>query len=103
MSYTLQGWRDPKGALWRPNALVKVEDPWLGIERDLLIVSAAFTLSETGGSTTELELAPKEAYELLPEVTAAAGAGNVTEKPANSEPKPFKKELPWIVRPLPGR
>lgn len=103
VSYTLQGWRDPKDALWRPNALIKVEDPWLGIERDLLIVSVSFTLSETG-STAELELAPKEAYELLPEVTAAAGAGYATEKPAKSEPKPAKRKDPlWMLKPSAGR
>ena len=95
VSYTLQGWRDPKGKLWRPNSLVRVEDPWLGIDRDLLIVSTSFKLSDTG-STTELQLAPKEAYELLPEVTAAAGAGYFIEKPADAEPQPGKrKEHLW--------
>lgn len=75
--------------------MIRVEDPWLGINRDLLIVSTIFKLSENG-STTELQLAPKEAYELLPEVTAAAGAGFVTEKPATTLPQPFKKRTPWI-------
>ncbi|MCI0429459.1 MAG: hypothetical protein L0210_02800, partial [Rhodospirillales bacterium] len=72
--YTVQGWRDPSGALWEPNTLVSVIDEWLGIERDLLIVSTEFTLSSEG-SKTEMELAPKEAYEPMPEVPEAANKG----------------------------
>ena len=93
--YTVQGWRGAKGELWRPNTLVKVEDEWLGIERDLLIVSCTYKLSDNG-TITELQLAPKEAYELQPEVTAAAGAGFATEVPAKALPQPCKRKQPWI-------
>ena len=93
--YRVQGWRGAKDELWRPNTLVKVEDAWLGIERDLLIVSCTYTLSDNG-TLTELQLAPKEAYELQPEVTAAAGAGYAIERPAETAPQPFKRSYPWI-------
>lgn len=93
--YRVQGWRGAKDELWRPNTLVKVEDAWLGIERDLLIVSCTYKLSDNG-TITELQLAPKEAYELQPEVTAAAGAGYAIERPAETAPEPFKRSYPWI-------
>ena len=93
--YRVQGWRGAKDELWRPNTLVKVEDEWLGIERDLLIVSCTYKLSDNG-TITELQLAPKEAYELQPEVTAAAGAGYAIERPAEKAPEPFKRSYPWI-------
>jgi prophage tail gpP-like protein len=93
--YRVQGWRGAKDELWRPNTLVKVEDAWLGIERDLLIVSCTYTLSDNG-TLTELQLAPKQAYELQPEVTAAAGAGYAIERPAEKAPQPFRKPFPWI-------
>ena len=50
----------------------------------------------TGQDITELQLAPKEAYELQPEVTAAAGAGYAIERPAEKAPEPFKRSYPWI-------
>ena len=93
--YTVQGWRGAKQELWRPNTVVRVEDYWLGIQRDLLIVSCTYKLSNNG-TITELQLAPQEAYELLPEVSAAAGAGYAAEQPAKTPPQPFKKRLgPW--------
>jgi prophage tail gpP-like protein len=88
--YTVQGWRGAKNELWRPNTLVKVEDEWLGIDRELLLVACTYKLSDNG-TITELQLAPKETYELQPEVTAAAGAGYAIERPAETVPQPFKR------------
>jgi hypothetical protein len=48
------------------------------------------------GTITELQLAPKEAYQLQPEVTAAAGAGYAIERPAEKAPEPFKRSTRWI-------
>ena len=95
MRYRVQGWRGAKDELWRPNTLVKVEDEWLGIERDLLIVSCTYKLSDNG-TITELQLAPKEAYELQPEVTAAAGAGYAIARPVEEAPEPYARTTPWI-------
>jgi prophage tail gpP-like protein len=69
------GWRDGKGALWRTNALTRVKDAWLGIDRDLLVTAATFTLSDPGGSRVAMTLMPPEAFTPQPEVAAALGKG----------------------------
>lgn len=53
------------GAPYKPNSLVTVEDEWAGVSADLLIVTVTIRLSVFDGSTTELELLPREAFELL--------------------------------------
>lgn len=64
-TYTVQGWRQGSGELWRPNMRVIVFDPLLGFNNDeLIIAEVTFTLGE-GGSTTELRVGPADAY--LPE------------------------------------
>lgn len=64
--YTVQGWRQAGGQLWLPNQLVRVKDPIIGFDLDMLIAEVTFSLSESG-TTTTLKVAPKAAYELLPE------------------------------------
>lgn len=61
--YTVNGWRHADG-LWTPNRLVRVVDPWLGIDGDRLIMSVQFTLDEQG-SRTELRVMPREAADLV--------------------------------------
>ncbi|QQR69118.1 MAG: baseplate protein [Alphaproteobacteria bacterium] len=61
VTYTVQGWRQADGALWKPNMMVHVTDAWLGIDRDLLITEVAYTLDE-GGMLTTLSLTPPEGY-----------------------------------------
>ncbi|AOY00096.1 phage baseplate assembly protein [Jeongeupia sp. USM3] len=46
--YTVVGWRQQDGALWRPNLLVKVVDPLIGFNAELLIVEAEYSLSDEG-------------------------------------------------------
>jgi len=66
MTYTVQGWRQtPNGTLWAPNALVSVQDPWMGWDGELLITETRLMLNE-GGSTTEIHLLPKGAFDLKP-------------------------------------
>lgn len=67
LTYTVPGWRGASGALWRINTLVRVDDPFLGIARELLVVSVTHVLSPQEGTVTELEVAPPEAFERLPE------------------------------------
>lgn len=61
--YTVSGWRHADG-LWAPNRMVRVEDPWLGVSGDRLIVSTQFLLDDQG-SRTELRVMPREAADLV--------------------------------------
>lgn len=63
-----------RGQLWRPNQLVTVDLPIWGLSAvELLIVSVDQALGGQG-RTTELRLAPKEAYDLLPQGATPSGA-----------------------------
>ena len=81
VSYTVVGWRDAQGKLWRPNTLVQVKDGLFGFERTLLLSEVTYTLSEQGMSAT-LNLAPQDAFEAEPPVaesTEAAEASWISE------------------------
>lgn len=72
--YTVPGWRGSSGALWRPNTKVWVEDAFLELERELLISNVTFSLTDQG-TVTELQVAPVDAYALLPEKGKGGGQG----------------------------
>ena len=56
---TVQGWREtPDGDLWAPGRLVHITDDWLGLDRELLIVSTAQQISSRGELTTLAAHAP---------------------------------------------
>lgn len=65
--YTVPGWRGAGGALWRPNTRAMVEDRYLGLARELLVANVTYSLTPDEGTLTELDLAPVDAYALLPE------------------------------------
>lgn len=60
-SYTVGGWRQGDGSLWRPNLLVKVIDPISGFDDWLVIASVTYKL-DSGGMTTTIDVAPKQAF-----------------------------------------
>lgn len=64
LNYTVQGWRDNEGKLWEPNTLVDVEDDFLRVKLELLVVSVT-NRKGNDGTTTELELTRKEAFDLI--------------------------------------
>ena len=69
-AYIAQDWR-PGGALWQPNTMVPVTDPWANLDgTPLLIVKTTMTLSDAG-TLTQIDVAPKEAYALKAEQDAA--------------------------------
>jgi prophage tail gpP-like protein len=72
--YTVPGWRGSSGNLWLPNTKVWVEDAFLELERELLISNVTFSLTEQG-TVTELQVAPVDAYALLPEPGKGGGGG----------------------------
>lgn len=61
--YTVADWRHASG-LWAPNYLVPVDDAWMGIEADRLIMSVQFLLDDNG-QRTELRVMPPEAADLV--------------------------------------
>ncbi len=63
-TYTVQGWRQSNGALWVPNLIVRVVDPLMGLDRDMLISEVAYSQS-SGGTIATLTVAPPDAF--LPE------------------------------------
>lgn len=63
-TYKLQGWRQSNGALWVPNLIVRVKDPVIGFDRDMLITEVHYTLDDSGTLCT-LQVCPPEA--VLPE------------------------------------
>lgn len=85
--YTVQGWRQDDGTLWKPNQMVSVSDPIIGFERTLLITEVSYRLSESDGTTCDIKVAPKEGFIPSPEVAkkesdkksgkASAGWGDV--------------------------
>jgi prophage tail gpP-like protein len=64
VNYVVQGWRQSNGVLWRHNMLVRVIDPLIGVDRDMLISEISYELSEQG-TTAKISVAPPEAF--LPE------------------------------------
>lgn len=65
-TYVVQGWRQSNGALWRHNQVVRVIDPLVGFDRDMLIVEIEYSLSEAAGTLTTLTVAPPDGYEAEP-------------------------------------
>jgi len=74
--YTVMGWRHAEG-LWLPNKMVPVKDEYLGIDEDRLITTVQFGIDESQGEVTEIQVMPKEAFELveLPEESDDGGWG----------------------------
>lgn len=65
-TYEVQGWRQSNGALWRHNQIVRVVDPLVGFDRDLLITEIEYSLSEQGGTKAKLTVAPPDGFEAEP-------------------------------------
>lgn len=66
----VQGWRQGDGTLWPVNALVPVQSRRLGIGGQMLITQAVYSLDESGGKRTALNLRPPNAY--IPEPVIAS-------------------------------
>jgi prophage tail gpP-like protein len=57
VNYTVAGWRQASGALWRPNLLVPVRDRVIGFDTDMLICECTWQMDETG-LRTEIHAGP---------------------------------------------
>lgn len=75
--YTVQGWYAAGTTLWKPNTLVKVNDPMAMLERDMLIAAVTFSRGAQG-TTTRLDLALPEAFDIDTKAAAKSGDGTST-------------------------
>ncbi|EEG10307.1 phage baseplate assembly protein [Pseudogulbenkiania ferrooxidans] len=64
-NYEVAGWRQSDGRLWQVNQIVRVIDPILGFDRDMLIVSCNYRLDDHG-SVVRMVVAPPEGYQPEP-------------------------------------
>jgi prophage tail gpP-like protein len=60
-TYTVQGWRQGSGALWKPNLLVRVKDPVIGFDAEMLIAEVDYKLNAAGMIAT-LKVGPVDGY-----------------------------------------
>lgn len=74
---TLQGWNLPdSNQLWPINHQVPVTCPWLGLNNQLLLISAVTFTKNDKGTRTRLSLMPREGFEVDPIVPAKKKAGS---------------------------
>ncbi len=55
-SITVPGWRDEGGTLYAPNFLIPVQDPWIGLDQDMIISGVSLEQDGDGGTTATLTL-----------------------------------------------
>jgi prophage tail gpP-like protein len=67
--YSVAGWRQTDGSLWRPNQNVRIDDDLMAVHASLLISECIWTLDE-GGQLTELVAIPAAAFLTEPETQA---------------------------------
>lgn len=82
-SLTVAGWSDSAGALWTPGAVVHVDSPTLGIDRELVIVTASYKRSAKDGTETELEVQPENALTPQPVNAVSGGAAGSVDQWSN--------------------
>jgi len=64
ITYTVYGWY-AGSKLWEPNRLVRVQDPFFGIDGDLLVSGCTYVIDDQGVHC-DIELTLPQAFDLLP-------------------------------------
>jgi len=63
--YSVGGWRQGDGSLWKPGLLVPVFDERVGLDTQLLVVDCDYIESPEQGEVTQMRLVPPAAYVAL--------------------------------------
>lgn len=88
----VDSWAQEDGSLWGLNQVVRVISPFLGLDQDLLTAMVRHTKSSNGGTTTDLTLVDKNAYNPAPVVNTKQ-ADDIF---ANLGPQSFESKLTKI-------
>jgi prophage tail gpP-like protein len=71
--YTVLGWNvTPGGPIWLPNQLVRVSDPYADINRDMLIASVRYSMSNKGAMAV-IGVAGRTAFDRIDEPAQSEG------------------------------
>lgn len=65
LNYQVQGWRQSNGALWLPNMVVRVVDPLVGIDRDMLISEIEYVMDDAG-TVANIVVGPPDGFDPEP-------------------------------------
>lgn len=60
-TYTVNGWRQQDGSLWRPNLIVRVRDPIVGFDADMVLAEVSWILDKDG-LRSEIRVGPPDGY-----------------------------------------
>lgn len=60
-SYTVAGWRQSDGKLWKPNTVVRVRDGLIGFNTEMIIAEVAWVM-DSKGLRTEIRVGPQDGY-----------------------------------------
>lgn len=77
-------WRaGPTRALWRPNAVTQVRDPYSGLDKDMLIAGVAHRFGPEG-AVTDIRVAGRTAYDRIDEAEAPLRRNGTTQRLSSS-------------------
>jgi len=71
----VQGWRQSNNVLWPINAIAPIKSDILGVDGDMLITQAVYSIDSTGGEVTTLTLKGPKAFQPEPVVTSGNADG----------------------------
>ncbi|HLO61386.1 MAG TPA: hypothetical protein VK165_00320 [Azonexus sp.] len=60
-TYVVNGWRQQDGSLWRPNQIVRVRDPIVGFDADMVVAEVSWILDKDG-LRSEIRVGPPDGY-----------------------------------------
>lgn len=80
--YTVPGWRNDRGSLWRPGQTVTLRDDLLSLSGNWVITQARFRQTDREGTAAELTVARAAAFTVLAEPEKAKGQRGWDEEDA---------------------
>lgn len=60
-TYTVAGWRQADGQLWQPNQIVRVRDPLIGFDTEMLVAEVTYQLDDSG-AIAQLRVGPVDGF-----------------------------------------
>lgn len=69
--YTVRGWRQENGDLWRHNMLVRITDPVIGFDQQMVISEITYAIDKDDGRISRMKVGPVDGYINNPGQTGA--------------------------------